>query len=44
MAMEAEMAAGRDAIAARNLTQLMPWSSDADEAFYLLGICEHRRG
>lgn len=44
MAIEAEMAAGRHAIAARSLTQLMTWSSDADEAGYLLGICEQRRG
>jgi thioredoxin-like negative regulator of GroEL len=44
MAIEAEMAAGRHAIAARNLTQLMSWSSDSDEAAYLLGICEQARG
>ena len=44
MAIEAEMAAGRHAIAARNLIQLMAWSSDSDEAAYLLGICEQARG
>jgi hypothetical protein len=44
MAIEAEMAAGRQVIAARNLTQLMSWSSDSDEPAYLLGICEQKRG
>jgi hypothetical protein len=44
MAIEAEMAARRYAIAARNLTELMVWSSDSDEAAYLLGVCEQARG
>jgi len=41
---ESEMAAGRHGIAARNLTQLMAWNPDSDQAAYLLGICEQARG
>jgi enediyne biosynthesis protein E4 len=43
-AIEAEMAAGRHAIAARTLSQLTAWNDDSDEAAYLLGVCEKARG
>jgi hypothetical protein len=44
VAIEAELAAGRHAIAARHLTQLMAATSDFDEAAYVLGFCEQKRG
>jgi predicted Zn-dependent protease len=42
--LEAEMAAGRHAIAARNLNELIARTPDTDEAFYRLGVCERARG
>ena len=41
---EAEMAAGRHAIAARRLTELLTRAPGSDEASYLLGVCEQTRG
>jgi enediyne biosynthesis protein E4 len=41
---KAEMAAGRHAIAARNLTELIAHNPGSDEAAYLLGVCEQARG
>ena len=41
---EAEMAAGRHAIAAQALTELAASSGDSDEGSYLLGVCERARG
>jgi enediyne biosynthesis protein E4 len=40
---KAEMAAGRHAIAARNLTELIAHNPGSDEAAYLLGVCEQAR-
>ena len=40
----AAMAAGRFGVAARNLEQLLAWKPDADEAAYVLGMCEQARG
>jgi predicted Zn-dependent protease len=39
-----QMAAGRNALAARNLASLLDWKPDSDEAMYLLGVCERARG
>src|SRR5262249_48237083 len=39
-----EIAAGRHGHAARQLTMLLAWKPDADEAAYLLGVCEKARG
>ena len=39
-AIEAEIASGRFAIAARDLAKLLAWKPDSDEAAYLLGTCE----
>ena len=41
---KAEMAAGRHAIAARNLTECIAHNPGTDEAAYLLGVCEQARG
>jgi hypothetical protein len=41
---EAEMAAGRHAIAARRLNQLLLGAFTNDQAAYLLGVCEQARG
>jgi thioredoxin-like negative regulator of GroEL len=41
---DARMAAGRFGLAARNLEKLLAWSPSADEAAYVLGICEQARG
>jgi enediyne biosynthesis protein E4 len=41
---KSEMARARYGIAAKRLTELLGKSSSADEATYLLGICEERRG
>ena len=38
------MAAGKFGLAARNLEQVLAWKTDADEAAYVLGICEQARG
>jgi thioredoxin-like negative regulator of GroEL len=43
-AIEAEIASGRFAIAARDLAKLLAWKPDSDEAAYLLGTCEQARG
>ena len=40
---EVEMAAGRHAIAARRLTELLVWAPGCDQAAYLLGVCEQTR-
>ena len=40
---ESEMAAGRHAIAAHGLTQLLARNHDSDQAAYLLGVCEQAR-
>jgi enediyne biosynthesis protein E4 len=40
----AEVAAGRLGMAGRKLARLLAWKPDADEAAYLLGICERGRG
>jgi tetratricopeptide (TPR) repeat protein len=40
----AEIAAGRHAIAARRLTELLTWAPGCDEAAYLLGVSEQARG
>jgi thioredoxin-like negative regulator of GroEL len=40
----AEVAAGRFGMAGRKLEKLLAWKPDADEAAYLLGICERGRG
>jgi tetratricopeptide (TPR) repeat protein len=40
----AQMAAGRHAVAARNLVSLLAWKPGSDEAIYLLGVCERARG
>ena len=39
-----EMRAGRHGHAVRKLTSLLNWKPDADEATYLLGVCERARG
>jgi enediyne biosynthesis protein E4 len=41
---DADMAAGRTALAARKLTAVLAWKPDADRALYLLGSCEQARG
>jgi tetratricopeptide (TPR) repeat protein len=43
-AIEAEIASGRFAIAARDLVELLAWKPGSDEAAYLLGTCEQARG
>ena len=43
-AVDAEMAAGRFGLAARRLETMLSWKPDSDEAAYVLGICEQRRG
>jgi enediyne biosynthesis protein E4 len=40
----AQMAGGRNGLAAQNLVALLAWKPDSDEALYLLGVCEHARG
>src|ERR1700728_4589101 len=40
----AEMAAGRHAIAARRLAELLTWAPGCDEAAYMLGVSEQTRG
>jgi thioredoxin-like negative regulator of GroEL len=39
-----DVAAGRLGMASRKLEQLLVWQPDSDEAAYLLGVCERRRG
>ncbi len=39
-----EIRAGRHGHAARKLTTLLAWKPNADEAIYLLGVCEEARG
>jgi tetratricopeptide (TPR) repeat protein len=41
---ESQIAAGRTAIAARELTKLLAWKPHSDKAGYLLGTCEQARG
>ncbi len=41
---KAEIAAGRHAIAAHRLTELLTWAPGCDEAGYLLGVSEQARG
>ena len=36
--------AGRHGVAARNLSEVLTWEPDSDEAAYLLGFCEKARG
>jgi tetratricopeptide (TPR) repeat protein len=40
----AQMAAGRNGLAAQNLLSLLARQPDSDEAMYLLGVCERARG
>jgi tetratricopeptide (TPR) repeat protein len=40
----AQMAAGQNGLASRNLIALLDWKPDSDEAMYLLGVCERARG
>jgi enediyne biosynthesis protein E4 len=41
---EDEIASDLNGLAARNLTELLAWKPDSDEALYLLGTCEMARG
>jgi enediyne biosynthesis protein E4 len=41
---DADMVAGRMALAARKLAAVLVWKPDADRALYLLGSCEQTRG
>jgi predicted Zn-dependent protease len=41
---EEEMASGLNGLAARDLTALLSWKPDCDEALYLLGNCELANG
>jgi enediyne biosynthesis protein E4 len=40
----AQMASGRNGLAAQNLVALLASKPDSDEALYLLGVCENARG
>ncbi len=41
---EAEIDNGRYGLAVRKLGELLSWRPDSDQAAYLLGLCEERRG
>jgi enediyne biosynthesis protein E4 len=41
---ESEIDNGRYGLAARKLGELLSWRPDSDQAAYLLGLCEERRG